>query len=176
MVSNEGGHFVTVVASIILLNNELKWISQIKSEFSYVVQMVRNHIAEKHFISKVILSVSNWHERLREAEICYRFDVKCQIWRHDSSPCFKAVLASPKLYSITHKSFCTVWPLDNVRRGVCNMNIAKQDDSSNLTASQWKRNWRNNAPLIIYWSDVYWMASCDYAFTACMLLRPFLSA
>ncbi len=77
-------------------------ISQAKSEFSHVLQMVRNHIAEEHFISKFILSVSNSHERLGEA--MDRFDIKYQIWRHASSPCFKAVCASTKLYSIAHKS------------------------------------------------------------------------
>ncbi len=75
---------------------------QAKSEFSHVVQMVRNHITEEHFVSKFILSVSNSYERLGEA--MNNFHVKCQIWRHASSPCFKAVGASPKLYSITHKS------------------------------------------------------------------------
>ncbi len=76
--------------------------SEAKSEFSQVVQMVRNHIAEEHFIRKFSLSVSYSHERLGKA--MDRFDVKCQIWRHVSSPCFKAVRASPKLYSIAHKS------------------------------------------------------------------------
>ncbi len=51
--------------------------------------MVRNHIAEEYFVSKLILSVSNSHERLGEA--MDRFDAKCQIWRHTSSTCFKAV-------------------------------------------------------------------------------------
>ncbi len=37
------------------------------SEFTHVVQIVRNHTAEEHFINKVILSVSNSHERLGEA-------------------------------------------------------------------------------------------------------------
>ncbi len=69
-----------------------------------IFQMVRNHIAEKHFFSKFILSVSNSHERL--GETMYKFHVKCQIWRHTSSPCFKAVRTSPKLYSITQKSIC----------------------------------------------------------------------
>ncbi len=82
----------------------LNKFSQAKSEFSHAVRMFRNHIAEEHFISKFILSVSNSHERLGEAMA--RFDVKCQICRHASSPCFKAVGASPKLYSIVHKSMC----------------------------------------------------------------------
>ncbi len=84
---------------------DLNVFCQAKSEFSHVVQMVRNHIAEENFISKFILSVSNSHERLGEA--MDRFDVKCQICRHSSSPCFKAVRASPKLNSITHKSMCS---------------------------------------------------------------------
>ncbi len=46
---------------------------------------VRNHIAEKHFFSKFILSVSNSHERLGEA--VDNFHIKCQIWRHALSPC-----------------------------------------------------------------------------------------
>ncbi len=71
--------------------------------------MVRNHIAEEHFISKFILSVSNLHEWLEEA--MDNFDIKCQIWRHASSPCFKAVGASPKLYSIAHKSMFHVYIL-----------------------------------------------------------------
>ncbi len=82
----------------------LNEFSQAKSEFSQVVWMVRNHIAEEHFISKFILSVSNSHERLGEA--MDRFDVKCQIWRQASSPCFKAVGTSPKRYYIAHKSMC----------------------------------------------------------------------
>ncbi len=45
----------------------LNEFSQAKSEFSYVVRMVRNHIAKEHFVSKFILSVSNSHERLEEA-------------------------------------------------------------------------------------------------------------
>ncbi len=61
----------------------LNKFSQAKSKFSHVVQMVRNHIAEM-----------------------YKFHVKYQIWRHASSPCFKAVHESPKLYSIAHKSMC----------------------------------------------------------------------
>ncbi len=77
---------------------------QPKSEFSHAVQMVRNHIAKEHFISKFILPVSNSHERLGEAMA--RFDIKRQIWRHASSPCFKAVGASPKLYSMAPKSMC----------------------------------------------------------------------
>ncbi len=60
--------------------------------------MVRNHIAEEHFVSNFVLYVSNSHERLGEA--VENFHVKCQIWRHASSPCFKAVGTSPKLYSI----------------------------------------------------------------------------
>ncbi len=36
----------------------------------------------------------------------YKFQVNCQIWRHASFPCFKAVRTSPKLYSIAHKSMC----------------------------------------------------------------------
>ncbi len=80
---------------------KLNEFPQAKSEFSHVVQMVRNHIAKEHFISKFILSVSNSHERLGEA--MDRFNVKCQIWRHASSPCFKAEFASPKVYSISHK-------------------------------------------------------------------------
>ncbi len=75
--------------------------SQAKSEFSHVIQMVRNHITEEHFISKFILSVSNLHARLGEA--MDNFDVKCQIWRHASFPCLKAIGESPKLYSIAHK-------------------------------------------------------------------------
>ncbi len=47
--------------------NMLNEFSQGKSEFSHVIQMVRNHIAEEHFICKVMLSVSNSHERLGEA-------------------------------------------------------------------------------------------------------------
>ncbi len=56
--------------------------SQAQSEFAHVVQMVRNHIAEEHFISKFVISVSNSHERLREAipKNGTGFDVKCQIW------------------------------------------------------------------------------------------------
>ncbi len=53
----------------------LNEFSQAKSEFSHVVQMVRNHIAEEHFISKVILSVSNSHERLGEAMPTYVTDL-----------------------------------------------------------------------------------------------------
>ncbi len=64
----------------------------------------KSYIAKEHFISKLILSVSNSHEKLGEA--VDNFDVKCQIWRHASSPCFKAVSASPKLYSIAHQSMC----------------------------------------------------------------------
>ncbi len=82
----------------------LNEFSQAKSEFSHVVRMVRNHIAEEHFVSKIIFSVRNLHDRLGVA--MDNFNVKCQIWRHASSPCFKAVGASPKLYSITHKSMC----------------------------------------------------------------------
>ncbi len=78
--------------------------SQAKSAFSHVIQMVRNHIAKKDFISKFILSDSNSHERF--GETMYKFHVKCQIWRHASSPCFKAVGTSTKLYSISHKSMC----------------------------------------------------------------------
>ncbi len=48
---------------------------QAKSEFSHVVQMVRNHIAEEHFISKVILSVSNSYEMLGEAMPKYVSDL-----------------------------------------------------------------------------------------------------
>ncbi len=48
------------------------------------------------------------HERL--GEVVDNFHVKCQIWRHASSPCFKAVSASPKLYSIAHKSMCATVP------------------------------------------------------------------
>ncbi len=88
--------------------------SQAKSEFSHAIRMVRNHIAEEHFISKFILSVNNLHERLGEA--IARFDVKCQIWRHASCPCFKAVGASPKLYSITHKSMWWVWEISEKRK------------------------------------------------------------
>ncbi len=53
--------------------------SQAQSEFAHVVQMVRNHIAEEHFISKFVISVSNSHERLREAipKNGTGFDVKC---------------------------------------------------------------------------------------------------
>ncbi len=80
--------------------------SQAKSEFSHVVRMVKNHIGEEHFVSKFILSVSNSHERLGEA--MDNFHIKCQIWRHASSPCFKAVGASTKLYYIAHKSMCRV--------------------------------------------------------------------
>ncbi len=53
----------------------LKEFSQAKSEFSQVVQIVRNHIAEEHFISKFVLSVSNSHERLGEAMPKYRIDL-----------------------------------------------------------------------------------------------------
>ncbi len=88
----------------------LNEFSQARSEFSHVVQMVRNHIAEKHFFSKFILSVSNSQERLGEA--VDNVHVKCQILRHASSPCFKAVGASPKLYSITHKSMCATGTCD----------------------------------------------------------------
>ncbi len=41
----------------------------------------------------------------------YKFHVKCQIWRHASSPCFKAVRASPKLYYIAHKLACETKPI-----------------------------------------------------------------
>ncbi len=44
----------------------LSKFSQAKSEFFNIVQLVRNHIAEEHFISYFILSVSNSHERLGE--------------------------------------------------------------------------------------------------------------
>ncbi len=73
----------------------LNEFSDAKSEFSHVVQMIRNHFAKEHFISKFIFSVNNLHERL--GETMDRFDVKCQIWRDALSPCFKAVHASPKL-------------------------------------------------------------------------------
>ncbi len=53
----------------------LSEFSQAKSEFSHVVHMVRNHIAEEHFISKVILSVSNSHEKLGEAMPKYVTDL-----------------------------------------------------------------------------------------------------
>ncbi len=84
----------------------LSEFSQAKSEFSHVVRMVRNHTAEEHFVRKFILSVSNSHERLGEA--MDNFQVKCQTWRHTSSPCFKAVGASSKLYSVAHKLMCCV--------------------------------------------------------------------
>ncbi len=80
----------------------LNEFSQAKSEFSHVVQMVRNDIAEEHFVSNFVLYVSNLHKRLEEE--VDNFHVKYQKWRHASSPCFKAVGASPKLYSIAHKS------------------------------------------------------------------------
>ncbi len=49
----------------------LNEFSQAKSEFSHVVEMVRNYIAEEHFMSKVILSVSYSHERLGETMANY---------------------------------------------------------------------------------------------------------
>ncbi len=70
--------------------------SKAKSEFSHAVQMVGNHIAEEHFISKYFLSVSNSHESWGEAMV--RFYVKYQIWRHASSSCFKAIDASTKVF------------------------------------------------------------------------------
>ncbi len=79
----------------------LNEFSQAKSEFSHVVRMVRNHIADEHFFSKFILSVSNSHERF--GETMDTFHIKCQIWRHASSPCFKAEGASPKIYSIFYR-------------------------------------------------------------------------
>ncbi len=82
----------------------LNEISQPKSDISHVVQMVRNHFAEESFVSKFVLSVSNSHERLGGA--MDNIHVKCQIWRHASSPCFKAVCESPKLDSIAHKLMC----------------------------------------------------------------------
>ncbi len=75
----------------------LNEFSQAKSEFSHVVRMVKNHIAED-FISKFILSVSNLHERLPMD----RFDVKCQnmeIHFISMLQSRQAVGAYPKLYS-----------------------------------------------------------------------------
>ncbi len=42
-------------------------LNEFSQKKSHVVQIVRNHIAKKHFVSKIILSVSNSHERLGEA-------------------------------------------------------------------------------------------------------------
>ncbi len=56
----------------------LNKFSQAKSEFSHVVQMVRNHIAKEHFIGKVILSVSNSNERLGEGMPKY-VQILCQM-------------------------------------------------------------------------------------------------
>ncbi len=64
--------------------------------------MVRNHIAEEHVVSKFILSVSNSNERL--GETMDNFKVKCQIWRHASSPCFKAVGAFTNLQTIFYRT------------------------------------------------------------------------
>ncbi len=41
------------------------------------------------------------------------FHVKCQIWRHASSQCFKAVRASPKLDYIAHKSILNYVTAEN---------------------------------------------------------------
>ncbi len=72
----------------------LNKFSKAKSEVSHVVWMLRNHIAEEHFVIKFILSVSNSHQRFGEA--MDNFYIKCQISRH--AP--KAVGPSPKLYSM----------------------------------------------------------------------------
>ncbi len=56
----------------------LNKFSEAKPEFSHVVQMIRNHFAEEHFVNKFVLSVSNSHERLEEAIDNFHF--KCQIW------------------------------------------------------------------------------------------------
>ncbi len=96
LVSNDGRHFAKVVASIMNLNK----FSHEKSEYSHVVHMFRNHITEEHFISKFVLSVSNSHERLGEAMPKYGTDLTSM---PNMETCFKAVLASPKLYSIAHK-------------------------------------------------------------------------
>ncbi len=59
---------------------------------------------------KNILSINSFYQSAVRMKIWERqwtnFHVKCQIWRHASSPCFKAVGASPKLYSIAHISMC----------------------------------------------------------------------
>ncbi len=80
----------------------LNEFSEANSEFSHAVQMDINHIALKN----ILLAKSIYQLAIHmkgNAQICYRFDVKCQIWRHASSLCFIAVLASSKLYSIAHK-------------------------------------------------------------------------
>ncbi len=88
----------------ILQNNELKWIFPSKVRiFSWSeIILPKNILSAKSFYQSAI-HMKGWE---RQCPNMYRFDVKCQISCHASSPCFKAVLASPKLYSITHKLLC----------------------------------------------------------------------
>ncbi len=53
LISNGGGHIV--IASIYFAIMNLNKFFQAKSEFSHVVQMVRNHIAKEHFVSNFVL-------------------------------------------------------------------------------------------------------------------------
>ncbi len=64
----------------------------------------RTFYQQIHFISQQF----TWKVGRGNSQIWDRFDGKCQIWRHASSPCFTAVLAAAKLYSITHKSMCNI--------------------------------------------------------------------
>ncbi len=91
----------------------LNKFSQTKSEFYHVVQMVRNHIAEKHFVSKIILSGSNSHERLGEA--IDKFHIKCQIWRRfipmlQSSSCISKTMFYRTQIDV-YTSFNSIWRL-----------------------------------------------------------------
>ncbi len=42
----------------------LNTFSHAESEFSHVVHLLRNHIAEENFVNKFVISVSNSHKRL----------------------------------------------------------------------------------------------------------------
>ncbi len=82
---------------------------QTKLEFSHVVQMVRNHIAKENFIRKVILSVSNSHERLEEAMPKYFTDLKSNAKYGDKlhSHASKQFLHLPN-YIVSHTNHCAL--------------------------------------------------------------------
>ncbi len=79
-----------------------------QSQNFHVVQMVRNHIAEEKFISSHFISKKfTWKVGKGNTQICYRFDVKCQIWRHPPSDddALNQYLHLPK-YILSHTNRC----------------------------------------------------------------------